>query len=106
MLVVNRFVVPEVDAATFREDMEAAHRVLSERPGYLAGQIGRNLDDPTLWVLTTTWENTGSYRRALSAYDVKMYGVPLLSRAIDEPSAFEPVEPGADLNVWESRSLG
>ena len=28
--------------------------------------------------------------------------MPLLSRAIDEPSAYEPVEPGADLNVAAS----
>ncbi len=106
MLVVNRFVVPESESDTFRQDVERAHQVLSERPGYVSGQIGRNIDDPTLWVLQTTWEHTGAYRRALSAYDVKLHGVPLLSRAIDEPSAFEPVVPGADLNVWGSRSIG
>ena len=31
----------------------------------------------------------GSYRRALSSYEVKMHAVQLLSEAIDEPSAFE-----------------
>jgi hypothetical protein len=31
----------------------------------------------------------GSYRRALSSYDVKVTAVPLLSLAYDEPSAFE-----------------
>jgi hypothetical protein len=31
----------------------------------------------------------GAYRRALSSYEVKMTVVPLLSRALDEPSAFE-----------------
>ena len=50
-------------------------------------------------MLVTTWENVGAYRRALSSYDVKLHAVPLLSRAIDEPSAYEVVEPGADLNV-------
>ena len=41
----------------------------------------------------------GAYRRALSSYDVKLHAVPTLSRALDEPSAYEVVEPGADLNV-------
>ena len=45
------------------------------------------------------WENVGAYRRALSAYDVKVGAVPLLSTAIDEPSAYEVVEPGAALNI-------
>jgi quinol monooxygenase YgiN len=106
MLVVNRFRVPEGDGDAFRADIEAAHTVLSAQRGYVGGGIGRNLDDPTLWVLTTTWENVGSYRRALSTYDVKMGAVRLLSRAIDEPSAYEPVEPGAVLNVGAARSLG
>jgi hypothetical protein len=74
--------------------------------GKLSIGIGRNLDDPTLWVLTTQWENVGAYRRALSSYDVKLHAVPLLSRAIDEPSAYEVVEPGAELNVGGSRGDG
>lgn len=106
MLVVNRFRVPESDAAVFRADVEVARAALADRPGYLSGAIGRNLDDPELWVLTTTWEHVGAYRRALSSYDVKLHAVPLLGRALDEPSAYEPVEPGTDLNVAAARSLG
>lgn len=106
MLVVNRFRVPDAEGEEFRSDLEAALSVLGERPGYVRGTIGRNLDDPTLWVLTTTWEHVGAYRRALSSYDVKMGAVPLLSRAVDEPSAYELVEPGVALNVQETRSLG
>ena len=34
-------------------------------------------------------KNVGSYRRALSSYDVKVEAVPLLSLAVDEPSAYE-----------------
>ena len=68
--------------------------------------MGRNLDDPTLWVLTTRWEHVGAYRRALSAYEVKLQAVPLLSRAVDEPSAYEVVEPGTVLNIGSTRSLG
>ena len=106
MLVVNRFRVPEPEGEQFREVLHRAHSALAERPGYEHGTIGRNVDDPELWVLTTTWEHVGAYRRALSAYDVKLHAVPTLSRALDEPSAYEDAEPGADLNIRATRSLG
>ena len=89
MIVVNRFRVEEATAGTFRAEVEQAHAALAARPGYVDGAVGRNVDDPTLWVLTTRWRNVGSYRRALSAYDVKVTAVPLQSRALDEPSAYE-----------------
>jgi len=106
VLVVNRFRVPESAGEAFRADLELARATLAERPGYLAGAIGRNLDDPELWVLTTTWEHVGAYRRALSSYEVKLHAVPLLGRALDEPSAYESVEPGTDLNIRATRSIG
>ena len=106
MLVVSRFRVPVEDGEAFREEIDAARSVLAERPGYVDGWVGRNLDDPTLWVRTTRWENVGAYRRALSSYDVKLRGVPLLSRAVDEPSAYELVEPDTVLNIGSTRSLG
>jgi quinol monooxygenase YgiN len=104
VLVVSRFRVPVEDGETFRAELAAAHAVLAERPGYVDGRVGRNLDEPELWVLTTRWENVGAYRRALSSYDVKMHAVPLLSRAVDEPSAYELVEPGTELNSASARA--
>ncbi len=98
--------MPEEQGEAFRDELEGARQALAERPGYLDSTIGRNVDDPTLWVLSTTWEHVGAYRRALSSYDVKLRAVPLLSRALDEPSAYEPVTPGADLNTRAPRSLG
>jgi quinol monooxygenase YgiN len=106
VMVVTRFRVPDVEAERFRADIERAHQVLAGRPGYLDGAVGRNVDDPGLWVLSTRWEHVGAYRRALSSYDVKLEAVPLLGRALDEPSAYEVVEPGADLNVPGARSIG
>ena len=99
VLVVSRFRVPAAEADGFRAGLDAAHAALAARPGYLAGTVGRNVDDPELWVLSTRWEHVGAYRRALSSYDVKLHAVPTLSRALDEPSAYEVVEPGGDLNV-------
>lgn len=106
MLVVNRFRVGEGDVA-FAEELAAAHALLAGKPGYVGGEVGRNVDDPTLWVLETRWANAGSYRRALSAYDVKLGAVPLLSRAIDEPSAYEVLgeEGAAGLNEARPRGL-
>lgn len=95
LLVVTRYRVPEAEAAqaaAFREEALAALEVLGARPGFRNGRIGRNADDPDLWVLTTEWENVGSYRRALSPFEVKMTAVPLLSHCIDEPTAYEVVE--------------
>jgi quinol monooxygenase YgiN len=104
VIVVNRFRVPEAEQQQFRADLQAAREALAARPGHLSSRVGRNADDPELWVLTTEWEGAGAYRRALSAYDVKLTAVPVLSRALDEPSAYELVEPGTDLNVARMRS--
>ena len=106
MLVVNRFRVPPAETEAFRDDLDRARAALAERPGYVEGRIGRNADDPGLWVMVTVWEHVGAYRRALSAYDVKLHAVPVLGRALDEPSAFESAEPGTALNVDDPRSLG
>ena len=103
MIVVNRFRVTEAEAASFRADLERAHEMLAVQGGYVAGHVGRNVDDQGLWLLATEWEGPGAYRRALSAYDVKMAAVPTLSRALDEPSAYEAVVPGEALNVSGSR---
>ncbi len=105
MLVISRFRVTDFEADAFRGDLEQVHALLRDRPGYVAGRIGRNVDDPELWVISIEWENVGAYRRALSSYEVKVGAVPLLSRAIDEPSAYEVVEPGAALNIQVTRSL-
>ncbi|MFL6023806.1 MAG: antibiotic biosynthesis monooxygenase family protein [Marmoricola sp.] len=94
MLVVNRF---RGDDA-LRADLETAHATLAERAGYVDGTLGRNVDDPGLWVLVTRWRDVGSYRRALSSYEVKLSAVPVLSRAIDEPSGYELVGDG-ELNT-------
>lgn len=104
MLVVNRFRAPVAEAEAFRADLEDAHALLAARSGYVDGTVGRNVDDPELWVLQTRWTGAGAYRRALSSYDVKLGAVPLLSRAIDEPSAFEVVEPGEGLDRLDRRT--
>ncbi len=102
--MVNRFRV-EQDEQDFQQAALAALAALAQRPGYVDGQVGRNVDDPTLWLLSTTWANVGSYRRALSAYEVKVSAVPLLSQAIDEPSAYEQVDADGGTNEQRPREL-
>jgi len=89
VLVISRFRYADDATDHARAELEGCLEQLSGKAGFSTGSVGRALDDPTLWVLHTRWENVGSYRRALSAYDIKMSVVPLLSHAIDEPSAYE-----------------
>ena len=108
MLVVNRFRVEDADAEGFRAEVHRALDLLALRAGYVDGAVGRNVDEPSLWLLQTRWADVGSYRRALSSYDVRLGAVPLLSRALDEPSAYEivPADGGAELNRSRPRDLG
>ncbi len=91
MLVVTRFRVPEGDAAAFRTGADDLLALLSALPGFEHGSLGRAPDDQDLWVLATAWEGVGAYRRALSAYDVKMTAPAVMAFAVHEPSAFEVV---------------
>lgn len=103
MLVVLRFQVTEPD-----DFVPAAHEALetlAERPGYVRGLLGRAYDDPTQWCLTTEWESVGAYRRALSAYDVRVRAAALMAQAVLEPTAYEPLataEPDRAVVVAES----
>lgn len=103
MLVINRFRVAD---ASFRDDLESVRAVLAGCEGCLEARVGRNVDDPELWVLSTRWQHVGAYRRALSSYDVKVGAWPVLATAIDEPSAYEVVESGTPMNRAEPRATG
>lgn len=87
--MVSRFDVDPVGADEFLVCAQGALAALAARPGYHSGRVGRSLDDPRLWTVTTAWANVGSYRRALSAYEVKVGAAPLLALSRDEPSSFE-----------------
>ena len=57
--------------------------------GFVDARVGRAIDDDRLIVMEISWRTVGDYRRALSSFDVKVNVVPLLSQAIDEPTAVE-----------------
>ena len=99
MLVVTRARVPAAEADGFRTAAEDLLAVLSVAPGYRRGYLGQAADDPDLWVVATEWNGVGDYRRALSAYDVKMTAPAVMAFAVPEPSAFvviaeQPRPPG------------
>jgi heme-degrading monooxygenase HmoA len=108
MLAVSRFRVTEPDSLAFREDVVNALAALSRRPGFRDATLGRATDDPTLWVLVTRWQHVGAYRRAFSAYDVRVAAASMLSRGIDEPTAYETIlgEGATEPNEVGSRGEG
>jgi quinol monooxygenase YgiN len=91
VLVVARLRPPD-DPEAFRSEVRAAIEALASRPGHVATRLAQAYDDPTRWVLVSEWINVGSYRRALSSYDVKLAGAVLMGAAFDEPSAYDVVE--------------
>lgn len=106
MLVISRFRYDDDLAERAQAELESCVQQFALRPGYVSGTVGRALDDPTLWVLTMTWEHVGAYRRALSSYEIKMHVVPLLSYALDEPSAYEVIVGQGATVPNEARSRG
>jgi quinol monooxygenase YgiN len=88
-MVISRFRYDAEATEQATQELSICLEQLGAQAGFATGSIGRAIDDPTLWLLYTRWEDVGSYRRALSTYDVKAVAVPLLSQAVDEPSAYE-----------------
>jgi quinol monooxygenase YgiN len=91
LLVVSRFRVGDAERPAFLGDAARAVEALSAQAGCLAASIGQSTDESGLIAIRTEWTGVGAYRRALSAFDVKVNAIPLLSAAIDEPSAYELV---------------
>ena len=91
MLVVTRHRLPLAGYADDASALAAARdllEVLAAQVGYRRGWIARAVDDPELLVVAHEWADAGSYRRGLSAFDVKLRW-PFLLTATDEATAFE-----------------
>ncbi|MBK8462554.1 MAG: antibiotic biosynthesis monooxygenase [Nigerium sp.] len=88
MLAFSRFRVAADAEAPFTLRADAAVAFFRTRAGNLTAELVRNLDEPELWAIATSWENVGSYRRSFNGYEAKIVLVPLLSEALDEPSAY------------------
>lgn len=88
MLAISRFQVSDERTADFRARAEAAVAFFAGCRGCQDVWLLQNLDEPTLWTITSKWADVGSYRRSFNGYEAKMVLVQLLSEAIDEPSAY------------------
>lgn len=106
MISITRHRVPTSGGEQFLAAAQDALAALAQRPGFLVSRIGRSTDDPELWVLVSEWESVGTYRRALSAYDVKVRAVPVLATAIDEPTAYELVESRGSARAADAATVG
>lgn len=76
------------DPSGFRLQATAVVEQFSSSQGSGGAELVQNLDDPELWAIVSRWADVGSYRRAFNGTPAKLVLVPLLSLAIDEPSAY------------------
>jgi hypothetical protein len=88
MFAVTRLRAGGDDGEALAAAVPALLAALAARPGFLDGELGRSADDPSLYALLTRWDGIGSYRRALSAAEVKITGAPVWVFALDEPSVY------------------
>jgi len=80
-----------IDPDAFVVEVRAALPVISACPGFVRATLGRSTDEPDAWMLLTEWESIGAFRRGLGGTAVRMAAMPLLTQALDVPSAFEPL---------------
>jgi hypothetical protein len=91
VLVVLRYQATGLpDGSTDLADpLDAALSVLSQRPGFLRGWVGRSPDDLSQWLLAAEWVDVGSMRRGLGAFDAKVALGPLQPYASPASGAWE-----------------
>jgi quinol monooxygenase YgiN len=89
VLVVTRFIVPDAGRCDFTASATRLQSALAARPGHVRSQLACALDDPERWVLVSEWVGVGAWRRALSAYEVRIEAVPLMALADAEPAVYE-----------------
>ena len=92
MFAVTRLRVPETGAADLAAAVGELLAALAARPGFVDGEFGRSTEDGDLWALVTRWDGVGSYRRGLSAAEVKIAGAPVWLHAVDEPGVYVAAE--------------
>lgn len=94
VIAMTRFAPPAESA--FEADARALLGSLSVQAGFVRGRLAHSVDEPSSWALVTEWETVGSYRRGLSAYDVKVATAPLLAWSVLEPGAYDVVAAADD----------
>ncbi len=93
MLLVARL-TEVTDPDALQAAAAQAFAALGARPGWVAGRLGRSLDEPGAWVLTCEWEDVGSGRRGLSTGAVREAIMPLMARLPDAALTYEILTTG------------
>lgn len=86
---VARLRFASTDVPALMKQLRQCVGVLATYEGFVDARVARAIDDDGLIVMDVGWTTVGAYRRALSSYDVKVSVVPIISQAVDEPTAFE-----------------
>ena len=90
MLLVCRFTVDPPESDRFVARAHRALDLLGDADGFLGGEVGRAVDDPSYWVLTLRFRSVDAYRRALTPFPVREHVHPLLAEAdTTTPSTYE-----------------
>lgn len=93
-MAISRFRVSG-DASGFAAGAQQVVARFAASEGCEGAELVQNLDEPELWAIVSRWADVGSYRRAFNGTEAKLVLIPLLSLAIDEPSAYaEPTSVG------------
>ncbi len=95
MDVVLRFALKQ-SAGDWLQEAERVLDLFSIQPGFQSAKAYLALDDDATGLLYLQFDSVGNYRRALSAYAIKVEATQFLSESIDEPSAFEVLLTYAD----------
>lgn len=91
VVVTMRFTVTTEERGEFLQRAREAASMLRTRQGCLGIDLLQSVDAADSLMITTRWDSMGSYRRAMSAYDIKEQVIPFLSQARDEDSTFETI---------------
>lgn len=88
MDVVLRFIIKDSLDAWLAE-AERVLELFKQQSGFQSAKACLALDNDGLGLVLLQFDSVGNYRRALSAYEIKIAATEFLSRALDEPSAYE-----------------
>lgn len=86
----------------FLDTLRSCLAILASNSGCMGIELGRSMDSESEFVLVSRWDNVGSYRKALSNYQVKSEVIPFISMHTKDSFTGEVIETG---NVSGSESF-
>jgi hypothetical protein len=78
--VVGQLNVPLAERDSFDQGYDRMSELFSESPGLLSMELGQSTDSLEDLTVIHRWESVGSYRKALSRYEIKAEVIPFLSQ--------------------------